>query len=85
MKEVTEEFLCPATYLVNGTVVLQDFLDAAAVAEPIELGAPQVLPVVPNSPSANGGFTNEGMVVLFGIGTSSGAKTDGAEASTFQC
>jgi hypothetical protein len=31
LKEVTEEFLSPATDLMNGSIILQDLFDGAAV------------------------------------------------------
>ena len=84
MKEVAKKFLCPAANLVDGTVVFQNFLDATAVAKPIELGTPQVFSVMSNGPPTNGGLANEGVVVLLLIGASSGAKADWVKASTLQ-
>jgi hypothetical protein len=37
LKEITEKFLSPSTNLIDGSIIFEDFLDGAAVAEPKEL------------------------------------------------
>lgn len=44
LKEVTEEFLLPASNLMlDRTVVFENFFDSGAVAEPKEFGSPKKL------------------------------------------
>jgi hypothetical protein len=51
LKEVSKKFLSPATNLVNGPVVFQDFLDDTAIAKPVKFSPPKKLAVLTNRPA----------------------------------
>jgi hypothetical protein len=45
METVAKEFLRPAANLIDWTIILKNLLDTAAIAKPVEGGAPEVLAV----------------------------------------
>jgi hypothetical protein len=84
VEEVAQKLLCPAAHLVDGAVVLKDFLHTTTVTKPVKFCTPQVLSVLADCPTANGGFPDKRMVVLLLVSASARAKTDGSETSPLQ-
>ncbi len=78
LKEVSKEFLGPATDLMDRTIKVQNFFDSTAVAQPKEFGAPKELPILTDSPAATAGFTDKGMVMTFPFSAAAGAEADWA-------
>jgi hypothetical protein len=78
---VSEEFLRPATNLVNGAVVLKDFTHGAAIADPRKFSAPEELAILTDSPTSASSFANEGVKMAFAIRAAARAEADGAETS----
>jgi hypothetical protein len=56
---VSEKFLRPAAYDMDRPVIIQDFLNSTAVADPVEEGAPEPTFVFRNGPSTASGFSDE--------------------------
>jgi hypothetical protein len=80
LKEATKEFLGPAADLMNGAIILQNFFDSAAVAEPKEFGAPKKFPILANSPAPATGFTDKGVKMTLALGAAAGTELDGTKA-----
>ena len=76
LEKIAKEFLSPATDLVNGAVVLQDFFDGTAVAEPKEFGAPQEFPILAYGPTTTAGLAHKRMVMAFPLSATARAKAD---------
>ena len=77
---VREEFLRPAAELVAGPIVVGDLLDSVAVADPIEVGTPDVRVDNGECPSACGNLTDKGMVMGLGGGAAARGREDWLEA-----
>jgi hypothetical protein len=84
LKEVSKQFLGPAADLVDGTSVLQNFLDSTAIAEPEEFGAPQKFAVLANGPAPAASLAHKRMVVAFAFGAAAGAKANRPQAGSMQ-
>ena len=78
LKEIPQEFLSPATNLVNRTVTFEDLFDGAAVAEPKEFRAPKELPILTNGPTTASSFANKRVEVMLAVGAAPRAKTNRA-------
>jgi hypothetical protein len=81
LEEVTEKLLSPTADLMNRTVILQNFFHGIAVAEPEELWAPKVFPILTDGPAATGSFANKRMEVTLTLGAAARAKANWAQAS----
>jgi hypothetical protein len=79
LKEATKKFLSPTTDLMDGTVILQNFLDCAAVTQPKEFGTPKEFPVLANGSAPAASFAYKRMVVAFSFSAAAGAKPDRAQ------
>eukprot|EP00977_Amphora_coffeiformis_P026876 scaffold31386_cov84-Amphora_coffeaeformis.AAC.1 len=77
---VHEEFLGPATELVAGSLIGGNGLDGVAVADPVEVAAPDVGVDDVETPSTGCNFANEGVVVGLGGGAPAGCHEDGLQA-----
>eukprot|EP00977_Amphora_coffeiformis_P003517 scaffold672_cov109-Amphora_coffeaeformis.AAC.1 len=77
---VHEEFLGPATGLVAGSLIGGNGLDGIAVADPVEVAAPDVGVDDGETPSAGCNFADERVVVGFGGGAPAGSHEDGLQA-----
>ena len=64
LKEITEKFLSPSTNLMDRSIIFEDFLDGAAVAEPKEFSTPEKFPVLTDGPATATSFADEGMMQL---------------------
>ena len=73
--------MSPTTELVAGSVVSGDLINGVAIADPEEMGAPDVRVHSGEGPSAGGDFANEGVIIGFGGGTAAGCRGDRLEAS----
>ena len=62
---VCEQFLGPSAELVAWPAVIGDFLDRVAIADPVEMGAPDVGLYARESPATSGNLADEGMAVGF--------------------
>ena len=82
LKEVSEKLLCPTSDLVDGTVIFQDFLNGAAIAEPKELGTPKKLPILADGPASTSGFADKRMEVAFPLGTAARPESDRPQTSS---
>jgi hypothetical protein len=85
LKEITEKFLGPSTNLMDGSIIFEDFLDGAAVAEPKEFSTPEKFPVLTDGPATATGFSDEGMIVALTLGTAARAESNRMEASAIHC
>jgi|TARA_B110000240_G_scaffold46839_1_gene53070 hypothetical protein len=85
LKEITEKFLSPSTNLMDGSIIFEDFLDGAAVAEPKELSTPEKFPVLTDGPATATSFSDEGMIVALTLGTAARAESNRTEASAAHC
>ena len=56
---VAKEFLSPASDNMDLTVVVEDFLHGATVADPIEHSSPKILFVLGDSPATTSSLANE--------------------------
>eukprot|EP00977_Amphora_coffeiformis_P017279 scaffold5536_cov186-Amphora_coffeaeformis.AAC.2 len=77
---VHEEFLGPATELVAGSLLGGNGLDGIAVADPVEVAAPDVGVDDGEAPSAGCNFANKRVVVGLGGGAPAGCHEDGLQA-----
>ena len=66
---------------VNGTFIVQDGLDILAIAEPIEVGSPEVATTLAHGPTARASFAREGVLERFSRCAWTRAELDRAEAS----
>ena len=80
LKEVTKKLLSPAADLMDRPVVLQDFFDGAAIAEPKEFGAPKEFAVLTNAPAPAASFTDKRMEMTFSFGATARAEANRAQA-----
>ena len=64
-----------------GSGVGSDFGYAVAVADPVEVGAPEILVDTGECPAACGDFSDERVVIGFGVGAATRGGIDGLEAS----
>jgi hypothetical protein len=78
-KMAAEKFLGPAMDLVDLTVVFEDLLHCAAVAEPIKVRAPKVFAALADRPATSAGFANKGMVTVLTVIAAARANADGSE------
>eukprot|EP00977_Amphora_coffeiformis_P023870 scaffold14635_cov201-Amphora_coffeaeformis.AAC.3 len=76
---VHEEFLGPATELVAGSLVGGDGLDGIAIADPVEVAAPDVGVDDGEAPWTGCNFTDKGVVVGLGGGAPAGCHEDGLQ------
>ncbi len=74
LEMISEKFLCPATDLMDWTIILKDLAHSTAIAEPKEFRAPKILAILADTPTATRGFANERMEVAFAIGAFAGSK-----------
>lgn len=70
----------PTAKLVTGSAVIGDFLDSVAIADPVEVSAPDVWGDAGEGPTTAGDFADKGVVVSFGRRASPGARVCGLEA-----
>jgi hypothetical protein len=84
-KETTEKFLGPSANLMDRSIIFEEFLDGAAVAEPKEFSTPEKFPVLTDGPATATGFFDEGMIVALTLGTAARAESNRKEASTAHC
>jgi hypothetical protein len=68
LKEISEKLLGPTPDLMDWTIVLQDLLDGATIAEPEEFRAPEKLSILADCPASAAGFADKGMVMTFPLG-----------------
>jgi hypothetical protein len=59
---------------MDWSIILQNLLDAAAIAQPVEKGAPEVLAVLIDGSTTNSGLTNKQVIVLFLRSAPAGAE-----------
>jgi hypothetical protein len=83
LKEVAEKFLSPATDLVDGPIVFEDFFDGSAIAKPKEFGTPKKFTVLADAPATAAGLTYKGVTMTLLFGAAAGAKANGSETSAF--
>eukprot|EP00977_Amphora_coffeiformis_P024068 scaffold15024_cov155-Amphora_coffeaeformis.AAC.2 len=77
---IHEELLGPATELVAGSLIGGNGLDGIAVADPVEVAAPDVGVDDGETPSTGCNFADEGVVVGLGGGAMVGSHEDGLQA-----
>ena len=65
---ISENFLRPAAELVAGSAVCSDLLNGIAIANPVEVGSPNVRINDGEGPTTSGDFADEGVVMGFGGG-----------------
>lgn len=66
---------------MNGTVVLKDLFNCAAIAYPVKMSAPKVFTELSDSVPAAGNFAGEeGVVMTFRFCAHTGAKSNRLEA-----
>jgi hypothetical protein len=82
MEEITEKLLSPTADLMNWPIMLQNFLDGAAVTEPKEFGAPKKLPILTDGPTTTSGFANERVKVAFAFAAAARAESNRAQTSS---
>jgi hypothetical protein len=85
LKEITEKFLSPSTNLMDRSIIFEDFLDEAAVAEPKEFSTPEKFPVLTDDSATATGFSDEGMIVALTLSTAARAESNRTEASAVHC
>jgi len=78
---VGEEFLGKARKCVYGAFVVENRLDILAIAEPIEVGSPEVATTLAHGPTARASFAREGVLERFSRCAWTRAELDRAEAS----
>jgi hypothetical protein len=83
LEKVAEKLLSPASDLVDGSIIFEDFFDSSAIAKPKEFGTPNKFPVLADAPVTAAGFTNKGVIMTLSFGAAAGAKANGSETSTF--
>ncbi len=79
---ISEQFLSPTADDVNGTIIIEDFLDSAAIAEPIEESSPKEFFILRDSPAAASSFANERVEVTLLLGAFPRVKSDWAQTGT---
>jgi hypothetical protein len=62
---VTKNFLGPATYHVNITVIFQDFLDGRTIAHPVKVVPPKITSILADGPTTTGSFTSKRVNINF--------------------
>jgi hypothetical protein len=85
LKETTEKLLSPSTNLMDRSIIFEDFLDGAAVAEPKEFSTPEKFPVLTDGPATATGFSDERMIVSLTLGTAARAESNMMEVSAIYC
>jgi hypothetical protein len=89
LEEVTKEFLGPAADLMNGAIILQNFFDSTAVAEPKELGRQNRGKRGRSSSNRNWGsesnrgllqFAKDGLCDELFLGTDKNERANGSDA-----
>jgi hypothetical protein len=86
LKEITEKFLSPSTNLMDRSIIFEDFLDGAAVAEPKdEFSTPEKFPVLTDGPVTATSFADKGMIVAPTLSTAARAESNRMEASAVHC
>ena len=83
LEKVAKKLLSPASDLVDGSIMFEDFFDSSAIAQPKEFGTPKKFPVLADAPVTAAGFTNKGVIMTLSFGAAAGAKANGSETSTF--
>jgi hypothetical protein len=82
LEEVSEKLLCPTADLMNWPIILQNFLNGAAIAQPKELGAPKKFPILADGPASTSGFADKRMEVAFPLGTAARPESDRPQTSS---
>ena len=77
---VSKKLLRPTAELVTGPRVGGNLLDGVTVADPVEMGAPEVVVDDGEGPASSSDLADEGVVVRFGGGTATGGRKDRLEA-----
>ena len=80
LEKVSKKLLRPTANLVDGTVVFQNLLDGAAIAEPEEFRTPEEFPILTDRPATAASFTDKRMIMTFSLGTTAGAKANRAQS-----
>jgi hypothetical protein len=83
-KVVGKEFLGPATDNMDLTIVIENFVHSAAIADPAKHSTPKTLLVLGNTPATTSGLANKGVEVALLISAFAGVKLDRAQASPFE-
>jgi len=67
---VTQQFLSPAANLVDGHVIINEFMQSNAIGYPVKVGAPDILLELSDGPAAACCLANKGMEMAVLGGTS---------------
>jgi hypothetical protein len=78
---VTKQFLSPTADDVDRAVIIENFFDGAAIKDPIEECAPEILFVFQDCPAAASGFTDKGVKVVLLLCAFPRVKPDRPEPS----
>jgi hypothetical protein len=68
---------------MDWSIVLQNLLDAAAITQPVEGGAPEVLAVLIDGSTTDSCLTNKQVIMLFLRSAPARAEPDWPKAGTF--
>ena len=83
LEKIAKKLLSPASDLVDGSIIFEDFFDSSAIAQPKEFGTPKKFPVLADAPATAAGFTNKGVTMTLSFGAAAGTKANGSETSAF--
>jgi len=78
---VAHELLRPTSKLVDGAVAFENFLDGAAITDPIKMGTPQVLTELGNGVAAGINFAGERVIMTFALGAEARPKSNGLKTT----